>query len=114
MTTLTATLPATVAAVLSINAPWHPCRPSSVAISGGVATLAADGLAALYWHPRVLALGGAIGAPAPAHDYLTDSAGGILTDSSGAPLWVDAPAVDYLTNQSGGVLVDAAGQPLWT
>ena len=56
MTTLTATLPATVAAVLSINAPWHPCRPSSVSVSGGVATL-------------------------------TNSAGEVLTDLSGQPLW---------------------------
>lgn len=87
MTTLTATLPATVAAVLSINAAWHPCRPSSVSVSGGVATLTADGLAALYWHPRVLALGGALGGGAPAHDYLTNSSGEVLTDLSGQPLW---------------------------
>lgn len=112
--TITATMPASVAAVLSISAAWHPCRPSSVTISGGVATLTADGLAALYWHPRVLALGGSIGAAVPAHDYLTDGTGGVLTDSTGSPLWAETTAHDYLTTQAGGILTDAAGQQLWT
>lgn len=87
--TITATIPATAAAILSINAPWHPIRPASVTVSGGVATLTADGLAALYWLPMALALGGTVGEQAgPTYDYLRDSSGEILTDSTGAPLWI--------------------------
>lgn len=83
--TTTATLPPLAVAVLCPAAAWHPMRLSTAAGGG----LDLSGLAGMWWRPLVPALGGELadGDAAPAHDYLTDSAGAVLTDSAGDPLW---------------------------
>lgn len=48
----------------------------------------------------------------PPNDYLTDSTGATLTDSTGSPLWADAH--DYLTNSAGQTLSDSTGSQLWS
>jgi len=111
--TTTATLPALDAAVLCPASAWHPVRLSPAAGGG----LDLSGLAGMWWLPLVPALGGELadGGAAPDHDYLTDSAGVLLTDSDGVPLWAPpAPAHDYLTDSAGTVLSDSAGDPLWS
>lgn len=88
MTASMLTLPALYAATTSLAAAWHPFLPKSVSVASGVATIACDGLAAMYWRPRAPKLGGAYIGAQPDHDYITTNAGAVITDTAGANLWI--------------------------
>lgn len=113
MTASMLTLPAFYAVTASLGAAWHPCRPASVSVASGVATITCDGLTAMYWRLRAPKLGGAYIGAQPDHDYLTNNAAEIFTDSTGAPLWTEPPVRDYITTNAGAVITDTAGANLW-